>query len=906
MIVGREAETVALQDFFAADGAERALVLSGPAGIGKTTLWDAGIAMARERGLRVLVARPSDAEMDLAYAALADLLDEVTSGELAPLPAPQREALEVALLRAEPAAAAPAARAIAAGLLATLRVLAAQQPLLVAIDDVQWLDASSAQALAFAARRLTDQPVGFLLAQRTGSAPALVRALGVQEPLEVGPLSYGAIRALLAEGLGLTLTRRVLRTLAYEAGGNPLFALELGRTLHDRGPLAIGEELRLPAAVEDLFVPRVACLDAGPRMVLLAAALDPDVRAPQLAALASPEAVEEAIELGLLVAARDRVRPAHPLLAVAARRHAGADERREVLLELVRVASGAERRAHHLALATELPDEAVAARVAAAAAAAAARGAVVDSAALAEHALRLTPPAGAKRVERLLALADYLVIAGEPRRVTDLLAPEVDVLPPGQARVRAQLLLADGGAVKNADDLERHLDLAVAAAGGDAGLLAQPLAWRAEVHAVARVQRIADAEASAVKALTAARHAGPETQRHARTALAWTRALGGRSLADLVDRDRDADDPAVDLYRTADRVAAMQLLWRGDVAAARARISELLAAADERGQAFAYVVLRLNLCEAELRAGDCGRAEQLLEAWDATADGELLIQPGNERCRALLAAVRGDPEAAQRWAAEAIVGWEETQVAWDLLEAQRAQGLAALAAGAPERAIEPLQAAWEHMLREGVRDPGAFPVAPDLAEALIEVGSLDGAREVADRLEATAVELDHPWAQIGARRCRALIEFAAGGGADAPTQALLDAAAAYEQRGLQFDQARTLLGLGRAVRRLRRWGAARAALERAAAVFERNGSIGWAEQARTEAGRLGARPPRPAGELTLTEQRVAELAAGGLANKEIAAMLFVTVSTIEAHLSHVYAKLGVRSRAQLAGRLTKD
>ena len=118
MIVGREAETVALRDFVAADGPARALVLSGPAGIGKTTLWDAGIATARERGFRVLVARPSDAEMDLAYAALADLLDEVTGDELAPLPAPQREALEVALLRAEPAPAAPVpgARAIAAGL----------------------------------------------------------------------------------------------------------------------------------------------------------------------------------------------------------------------------------------------------------------------------------------------------------------------------------------------------------------------------------------------------------------------------------------------------------------------------------------------------------------------------------------------------------------------------------------------------------------------------------------------------------------------------------------------------------------------------------------------------------------------------------------------------------------------
>ena len=131
-----------------------------------------------------------------------------------------------------------------------------------------------------------------------------------------------------------------------------------------------------------------------------------------------------------------------------------------------------------------------------------------------------------------------------------------------------------------------------------------------------------------------------------------------------------------------------------------------------------------------------------------------------------------------------------------------------------------------------------------------------------------------------------------------------EAAAEYASLGLRFDHARALLSLGRAQRRLRKWGAARDTLQRAAASFDEIGSPGWADEARSELSRVGARRPPPAGELTPAERRVAELAAAGLANKEIARDLFVSVKTVEAHLSHVYAKLGIRSRAQLARHLS--
>jgi DNA-binding CsgD family transcriptional regulator len=169
-----------------------------------------------------------------------------------------------------------------------------------------------------------------------------------------------------------------------------------------------------------------------------------------------------------------------------------------------------------------------------------------------------------------------------------------------------------------------------------------------------------------------------------------------------------------------------------------------------------------------------------------------------------------------------------------------------------------------------------------------------------------AQEQEHPWGLASARRSSAVVRLACSERYDekAATE-LLASAEAYGELGLRFDHARTLLGLGRAQRRLRKWGGARESLERAAAEFDGMGSPGWAEQARAELARVGGRPPRTTGELTPAERRVAELAAEGLANKEIARSLFVTVRTVEVHLKHVYAKLGIHSRTQLARRLSE-
>jgi DNA-binding CsgD family transcriptional regulator len=273
-----------------------------------------------------------------------------------------------------------------------------------------------------------------------------------------------------------------------------------------------------------------------------------------------------------------------------------------------------------------------------------------------------------------------------------------------------------------------------------------------------------------------------------------------------------------------------------------------------------------------------------------------------ERCRALLSAGRGLVEQAQRWGTEASARAQESGVRWDEFEAQRALATAELLVHETESAAKRLRAVWEHTQREGVREPGVFPVAPELVEALVELGELEAARAVTSRLEVLAEEQDHHWARTTARRCASTAALALA--YDETAVAGLERAAEdYARLGLRFDAARALLTLGRAQRRFRKWGSARDTLELAASAFDEMGSPVWADAARSELARVGARRPSQVGDLTPTERRVAELAIQGLANKEIARALVVTVSTVEFHLSNTYAKLGIRSRAQLAGRL---
>jgi DNA-binding CsgD family transcriptional regulator len=879
----------------------RALVLTGAPGIGKTTLWQAAMAVAREHQVVVHAARPAEQEVQLAFAALADLLDGVDTTDLVAVPAPQVRALEVALYRADPHGEAADWGAVAAGLAGTLRVLSERGPRLIGIDDVPWLDEASATALAFAGRRLLDHPIRFLLTRRPGEPSAVEAAFGADELalVDLGPISLGATRSLLAERLNLQPPRRLLLRLFDAAQGNPLVALELGRQLARDGVLE--EELAVLGG--DLFTERIAALSEPVRRVLLALALAGSLDRRELAALAGPLVIQDAVASGVLVVDGPRVRPAHPLLAAAARNVAPVSERRTVHLDLAATLTDETLGARHRALATDAADEAVAVQAASAASEAIARGGTRDAIELAEHALRLTPTDSPERAGRLLDLGRYLDVAGEWEQLRELVQPRLADLPAGSTRARALMLLS--GTAEPSSQMERYLDEALAECGDDLRLRATVLSTKA-LTVINRLRGLDRAEAWAGEALKLGRSLGIEVERRALHSLAWVNVLRGRSVEELSNRFSSAPQGS-SLYESAlERPAAIRAMVRGHIDQARATFERLRTLADERGETISTDVMHIQLCEIELRAGDVRAAERYLNEWRewTTATDRHSRELAPARCRAMLEVVRGRPEQAYRWVREAIATAQALELFREETEVRRAAGMAALFAGDAAAAVAQLRPLWEHAQREHLDEPGAMPVAPHLVTALIEVGELHEASVIVDRLAELAEEQDHPWGLATVLRCRALIRFGSGADVELADAELEQAATAYERLGLYFDAAWSLLVLGREQRRRRKWAAARSALERAAATFADLGADGWREQVMAELSRVGGRRSAAPGELSETELRVARLAAQGRSNKQIASELYVTVHTVEKHLSHVYAKLGVHSRGQLAAVLS--
>ncbi|HJS94549.1 MAG TPA: ATP-binding protein, partial [Solirubrobacteraceae bacterium] len=430
-VIGRGPELLRLDRFVRDARPGSSIVLIGAPGIGKTTLWDSAVDSAREAGRCVLAARPTGGAAQLPFGGLIDLCDPLGEAELAILPGPQRRALEAALMRTEPEADPAPTSVVALALLGVVRALSAHARVVIAIDDVHWLDQPAAEAVAFLARRLDGAHVTFLLARRPGHVGVLegvVSRAGV-ERLRVGALSFGATRRLLFERLGLTISRQRLRQIVDATGGNPLFALEMGRALLDGEGRALEEGLPLPDSVEEMLSDRVARLPPAVRRVLLAVALSEDTRLDRLLAIVDRGALDDAVDAEAVAIDGQHVRPAHPLLAAAAEKRAPARMRREVHLALSEIATEEPARALHMALARSGPDGALALRVAAAAELARARGERREAALLATHALRLTPGDAAERAERVLELAERLDDAGELRQMTVLLRDELPSLP---------------------------------------------------------------------------------------------------------------------------------------------------------------------------------------------------------------------------------------------------------------------------------------------------------------------------------------------------------------------------------------------------------------------------------------------------------------------------------------------
>ena len=343
-VVGREHELEIMRSFCTDRNQPGAVLLEGDAGIGKTVLWEAGLAIASAAGHTVLRCRPAAAEAQLSFAALADLLVDVLDEALPALAAPQRRALEVALLLDDAEGSPPDVRALAGAFLGVLRHASSSASVLVAIDDVQWLDEPSRTVLEFAVRRLGVEPVGVLASRRgTGGEPplGLGQALAPErlQQLALAPLSMGALHRLVQTRLGMALSRPVLRRLHAESGGNPFYALEIGRALQRRGSAPRSDEpLPVPPTLRQLVQERVAALpDRVRRLLELVAALY-DRRIDRVHELAHGEgldgAIDQAIAAGVLTVADDSVQFSHPLLAAGVYAGMGPERRRDVHRQL--------------------------------------------------------------------------------------------------------------------------------------------------------------------------------------------------------------------------------------------------------------------------------------------------------------------------------------------------------------------------------------------------------------------------------------------------------------------------------------------------------------------------------------------------------------------------------------------
>ncbi len=896
-VVGRESEIAVVEAFLAEeDRGARALAIVGDPGIGKTTLWVEAVRRARERDATVLAARPAESEAKLSFAGLTDLLSAVEPGAFATaLPAPQRHALEVALLRAE-TTRPPERRLVGTALLSLLRELAADRDLVIAVDDVHWLDPPTLAALEFALRRFVEEPVRLILSLRSEQTEALTRLTRVERlrRLELGPLSVAALHRIVAENLGRTFPRPTLVRIAQASAGNPLYALEIARLLDREGP---GDPARLPVPedLRTLVAQRVRSTPARTRSALLrvAALARPDL------GLVDAQALAPAEEAGLVRIGSDRrIQFAHPLFASAVYSSASLSRRREMHRALADAVTDPEERARHLALSCDGPEERVAGAVEEAARQARMRGAPDAAAELTELAIRLTPEGSAEADWRRLDLAEHLLLAGDYQRAARQLEELLGDLGPGDLRARALLTLAE-------IDFWRRGESAAAALAEEALLAARDALVRARCHA------------------SIAMHAGtvdlPKAAAAARAALALlddlpdpdpelvAKALSARVRADLFlgqGFDAAAADRALDLEAAAPpaivdaRVVfklGQWLRYVDDLDGARERLAQAELAAREEGDDSSLANILLNQVVLETWAGEWEEAAGLTERMRDAFEQLGVELEGVEPWRTFVDAHAGRLEAVRAAAERARPGEPIVAMIWN-----RCLGLAELAGGATEAADRYLAEALAELDRVNFREPAVWRVDGDAIEAAVGVGDLDRAEVLLARFEERSARSRIPWSLAVSSRSRGLV-LAARGDLEGAAQALDRALAEHEHSPVPFERARTLLVQGQVLRRLKQKREARAALEEALAIFRRLGAEAWADRAEAELQRVAVR--RAPQDLSATELRVAQLAAAGLTNRAIAAEVFVTQKAVEANLARAYRKLGIRSRAQLARAL---
>ncbi|WP_346386100.1 AAA family ATPase [Nocardioides sp.] len=901
-VAGREHERDATATFLAAAAsAPAALSLTGDAGIGKTTLCRHTVAQAVAAGTTVLECRSTLVERGFSFVALTDLLAPVDDAMLDRLAVPQRDALGAATLRSSPGHDPPEARVIGTGLLGLLGLLAAEGPVLLVIDDEQWLDLPSHEALTFALRRVESLPIGLLTSRRSGSAgpPELSAALeapGWRRELRLDGLSAGALFHVVRQELGVSLARPTLIRITEASAGNPYIAVELARN-----------GLVVPDSLYSLTAERLAPLTPPAREAILAVACAGRPTTTLLAALGLREPLTEAEDAGIVAVEQGRVDFTHPLLASAALELATPSETRELHRRLAQHTPDPEARARHSALSTPDPDPKIAAALDAGVTSAVARGASSTATDLARLAVERTEDDGSLDAwRRRVRLAELLHVVGATAEAGEVLARLETDCPPGPVRATGWLILTE--VAYQTSSVQHALDCASSAledAGDDPALSVRSLLSMATLAASPEDQ--ATFAARAQERLDGTGLESPELRAWALCEQVSARFHLGAGL------DRAELDRALVLersgraWRSNDQVAAIRpvlLKWSDHLEEAYDALVELHAKAVEEGNEGLVPYALGHLSGVALRLGRTDEAAALAVAHLAHAES---TGQESQRVQALVNTASVDAQCgrleAASVAAERVLEWGVAeQDPWLEMSATGILGFLSLTRQDASSARQWFDR-WATACEEaGVRDTGISRFHGDHIEALLADGAVSAAEERLDDFEGRADRAGRISAQAVARRSRGLLA-ATTGDLDSAVVAFHEALELHDLAPLPFERGRTLLLEGTTHRRRRAKREAARAVGEALEVFALLGATAWASRAEAELSRVGGRVESSL-ELTPSERRIAELAGSGLTNRQVAEQAFVSPKTVEANLARVYRKLGISSRAELGARMT--
>lgn len=885
-----------------------ALLIEGAAGVGKTTLLEQLRPRASRLGVRVLLARGVQSEAQLAFAVLRDLLTPLLD-VVSQLPTRQAQALESALAISSPR---PGDRmVVCAATDALIGRASLDQPLLFMVDDLQWLDPSSLECVLFAARRATGQ-VAFLVAGRE-EEPA-VRGAGLPVTRVTG-LTHAQAKLLLS-AVAPELSTAVASTVLDAADGNPLALSELVRRLswaQRRGAASVPVPLSPGPRLADVYHERLVALSAHGRAALvLAAAYAGDqmrvIDAACTVARLDVHALSEAEDVGLIRLDGGRLRFHHPVVRGAAYHDHPAAMRRRAHGALAAVLHGDERAAH-LAISTVVPDEAAAAEIESAGRSAWSRRSPALAATLLERAARLTSDPGVW-VGRLAAAGEAAAAAGLPERAITLLS-EAGAEASAEGGDAAQLSTIRHTLALNlylsgapAPALELLEDESARVARGDPNLAARILAEAAV---------IAGSTAQCERALVLAERgaqlldADADGADRAQVLAAYGSSLSMRGRAEQarlvlaeVDELSSTDDPLGENGQIVAQSLYLRL-WSGELERALDEALTKIELARTHGAVSALPVHLLTVADCCYRLGEWDRAAE--SAAEAIRTAHEVGQPGlaayAQVVTARLDAARGHEESGRAALTSMLHVAEVIGARSGIAITRAALGFLELGVGQVTAATQQLEQVALIVAESGMEEPTQIPWEADLVECYLRAGQRSDAL-------ATLAVMGRRAEMSGVAPARALHARCWAMTHDDETS--FEEALRYDDlRPMPFERARTLLAFGRQLRQHGRAVEARVHLHAAVAHFGHLQATPWNEQALAELRLAGGR--RSANEasarLTEAERRVAECVARGLSNREVATELFISVKTVEFHLSRVYRKLDVASRSRLIATLAR-